>query len=411
MALSQANVLSPQSLVHVRDSYFSRGGEKASSFVNNSSSETTLKVLHILGKYSTGESSNDAAATVSAFFHLVMRHVEARRPIPMVLPAFPYKSLNRLDKVLGVEPDLGEELALARLENLCRDIRKIYTPGASVAIVNDGLGYNDITWIQDEDVWIYESLLRDMAVREGFSSLRFHSMISVLDLCDESQITRDVFLQLCEPTRQCLVSKYGDLDFDVEKLLETNQDYLMTYRGYVKFFEKELEHRPEIKKEPVKRRQRAIVKGIAKKLIERGFTFAKVIRERFPEHVRLSIHPSSGKEKIYIPLIPQESFSMTPWHATVAVDVRGNFKIAHVAEFRASHDLVMKDGKPAFFRERSPLFKWSIEVEFTHRYGRSLLITRRNPGKSLMSVSDQAKLMTLAMTHKVVELKGFDSDA
>lgn len=60
----------------------------------------------------------------------------------MVLPAFPYKSINRVDKVLGPEPDLGEELALARLEALCRDIKEVYAPGATVAVVNDGLCYN-----------------------------------------------------------------------------------------------------------------------------------------------------------------------------------------------------------------------------------------------------------------------------
>lgn len=137
-------------------------------------------------------------------------------------------------------------------------------------------------------------------------------------------------------------------------------------------------------------------------------TFAKVVRERFPEHVRLSIHPSSGKEKIYVPLIPQNSFSMTPWHTAVAVNVRGNFKTAHVEDLRKSHDLVIKDGKPTFFRERSPLFKWNIEVEFTHRYGRSLLITKRGPSKESIGASDQAKLMALAMMHKAVELRGFD---
>lgn len=60
----------------------------------------------------------------------------------MVLSAFPYKSLNRHDKVLGVEPDLCEQLALARLKNLYQDIKKVYTPGACIAVVNDGLGYS-----------------------------------------------------------------------------------------------------------------------------------------------------------------------------------------------------------------------------------------------------------------------------
>lgn len=106
--------------------------------------DVAFRILYVLGKYSLGEEKDDATIVASAapFASLVMEHVSAGRTIPMVLPAFPYKSINRVDKVLGPEPDLGEELALARLEALCREIKECYAPGATVAVVNDGLCYN-----------------------------------------------------------------------------------------------------------------------------------------------------------------------------------------------------------------------------------------------------------------------------
>ena len=47
--------------------------------------------------------------------------------------------INQVDKVTGVLPDLGEELALSRLHQLCEDIKAVYPPGGQVHIATDGL--------------------------------------------------------------------------------------------------------------------------------------------------------------------------------------------------------------------------------------------------------------------------------
>jgi len=39
-------------------------------------------------------------------------------------------------------PDLGEELALARLNSLCKDIEQIYPKGAELTIATDGLVFD-----------------------------------------------------------------------------------------------------------------------------------------------------------------------------------------------------------------------------------------------------------------------------
>ena len=68
--------------------------------------------------------------------------VERKEPIRMLLPGFPFKSPNQKDKVLGVLPDLGEELALKHLDGLCEKIKAIYGHGAECHITSDGLVYN-----------------------------------------------------------------------------------------------------------------------------------------------------------------------------------------------------------------------------------------------------------------------------
>jgi hypothetical protein len=58
------------------------------------------------------------------------------------LPAFPCKSSNP-DKVLGVYPDKGEEIALRRLHGFVQKIERIYPPGAKILIVSDGHVFSD----------------------------------------------------------------------------------------------------------------------------------------------------------------------------------------------------------------------------------------------------------------------------
>jgi hypothetical protein len=64
--------------------------------------------------------------------------------IDMCLPAFPFKSANKVYKVFGFLPDKAEEIALARLHDMCRRIEEIYSPGAQLVIVSDGLVYNGL---------------------------------------------------------------------------------------------------------------------------------------------------------------------------------------------------------------------------------------------------------------------------
>lgn len=76
------------------------------------------------------------------FLPIVERQVTAGAPIRMVMPAFPCKSPNAKDKVLGRLPDLGEEIALAHLQGMCDSLAEIYEHGAELCLVSDGLVYN-----------------------------------------------------------------------------------------------------------------------------------------------------------------------------------------------------------------------------------------------------------------------------
>lgn len=120
---------------HSREHYINDGHGKAYQDIVSS-------IMDILEKFSLQQHGNAHFLGRDVFSPCVNRHVVAGRRIPMVLPAFPAKSINRVDKVLGPHPDLGEELALERLNDLCSQIQNVYAPGATVLIATDGACYN-----------------------------------------------------------------------------------------------------------------------------------------------------------------------------------------------------------------------------------------------------------------------------
>lgn len=76
------------------------------------------------------------------FISTIRKFVEKGEAVQMCLPAFPWKSANKVEKVLGTLPDKAEEVALARLNGICETIGQFYQPGAEILIISDGLVYN-----------------------------------------------------------------------------------------------------------------------------------------------------------------------------------------------------------------------------------------------------------------------------
>lgn len=97
--------------------------------------------LRIIQSYGVNEHIDNQDFS-ALFLPIVAGHVKNNAPIKLVLPAFPAKSPNRVNKVLGALPDLGEELALAHLDGMCKAIAEFYGPGAEVHIASDGIVYS-----------------------------------------------------------------------------------------------------------------------------------------------------------------------------------------------------------------------------------------------------------------------------
>lgn len=110
--------------------------------------ETSTKILDIIFEYALNkfdDSMEQLAAGRPKFLSVIDQFVMAGTRAEMCLPAFPFKSANKVDKVFGILPDKAEELALERLNTMCIRIRDVYPPGAKLTIISDGLVYNGLS--------------------------------------------------------------------------------------------------------------------------------------------------------------------------------------------------------------------------------------------------------------------------
>lgn len=128
---------------------FVTDGEEPSN-ASHTISETmqiSAKILDITLEYALNK-FNDSMERLAAgrpkFLTVIDRFVQAGTQVEMCLPAFPFKSANKIEKVFGILPDKAEELALERLNTMCIRIGDVYPPGAKLTIISDGLVYNGL---------------------------------------------------------------------------------------------------------------------------------------------------------------------------------------------------------------------------------------------------------------------------
>ncbi|EXK83050.1 hypothetical protein FOQG_12719 [Fusarium oxysporum f. sp. raphani 54005] len=319
-------------------------------------SETSNRILDVILEYSLHKFDSTEelhSAGRPKFLAVVSRFVRARQKVVMCLPAFPFKSANKVEKVLGTLPDKAEELALARLNSICVTIGQFYEPGAELTVISDGLVYNDLLGISDQETWRYGSALRAMAERKAFSHLSFsrlQDLVAVKGLPND--LNELTYVANATNFRRTLFNKYGrDGDLDIDHEIAANPDTLGTYKGYCRFLKSDLQHIFGPAKSSAKYRKD--VKYLAKQMLIRGYAFAGAVKARFPNYLRLSIHQSTGEHKISISLLNTKSGFTTPWHCSVVLMADGEWLSGLTVDFKADRllELVEEDGRPSYFRE------------------------------------------------------------
>ncbi|KAI1752712.1 Clavaminate synthase-like protein [Xylaria castorea] len=339
----------------------------------------------------------------------IKKALEREAPIELVIPAFPFKSSNRSKKVLGPLPDEAERLSLLHLNGLCLAIKDAADSDTYLTIVSDGITYNDILGVSDKEVWQYGQQLRKMAEQNHCHYIRFSRICDLFGAEHESgKLDEAVYLARVSEYRNLLEANTPS-GFDVLDAIANDLDISKTYKGYKKFLVSERDNRTNRSRSQTEREN----SSIAKEMIVRGKAFAETVKHRYPDSVRLSIHPSNDRAKVSITMLPQDNeIVMTPWHGAVVRDANGRSSMSHAILVPAmTHDVVYVDGRPSYFRERSDIFDWpSMELTFEYLYPCGIVIRPANPTSVYpLSMVDMQKVRTLAMTCSPVVLRGFSN--
>ncbi|KAI8277709.1 hypothetical protein K4K60_006766 [Colletotrichum sp. SAR11_57] len=145
-----------------------------------------------------------------------------------------------------VIPNLGEELGLARLNHLCKEVGKIYPRGARLILVADGPVYNDLLGIPDADYFDYGVQLRELARREGFSHIQFVRLVDVLGLGNGDAMSKDEHLAAAETCRLEMEQRFLGSDLSVQGEVRAHPDTALTYQKYVRSAREDLCWGPEV---------------------------------------------------------------------------------------------------------------------------------------------------------------------
>lgn len=158
--------------------------DEASSCISHTTMEvrdTSNKILNIVFDYALNKFEDyveQFAAGRPKFLSVIDKFVTVGSQIEMCLPAFPFKSANKVDKVFGILPDKAEELALERLNIMCQRIEDIYPPSAKLTVISDGLVYNgssshpsgfqqfaNVVYHHQQTCWAYQTAIPGLTER------------------------------------------------------------------------------------------------------------------------------------------------------------------------------------------------------------------------------------------------------
>ncbi|MBD1581443.1 isocyanide synthase family protein [Pseudoalteromonas sp. S16_S37] len=269
---------------------------------------------------------------------IVKNLIEQQQPITMILPAYPGKSPNR-DKTLSYLPDLAEMHSIDLLNELCEEISTVYSFGAKLIICSDGYVFSDLVRIPDENVQAYT----DQVI--AYYSEHYPQHFDFFDI-------KDAFTQLkcLSSMREELMIMYGESLITLTACAKTDPATKSMYTGITRFLFEDYCGLSEFAQSSKTQIQK-LAKQTSLRVIQRSNAWSALLEDKFPNAVRLSIHPQFRvSKKIGIQLGRAEDSWRTPWHS-VAVRVDGEVQLKRrslVDENR--YRLIFNQGKPCHYQ-------------------------------------------------------------
>jgi pyoverdine/dityrosine biosynthesis protein Dit1/AcrR family transcriptional regulator len=260
--------------------------------------------------------------------------IKRNEPVHFILPAFPAKSPN-LKKVLGIYPDLSEEVALVTLNNICKEIASVYGPGARITICSDGRIFAGLVGVTDEQVTAYVTEIKKMIVDLKLENL---DIINLEDLLPD--------LSFIE-ARQNVLERFSEPLENLRERVKSSEEFRNLFNGIHRFI---VDDRLVLEPEKSKNKVKEEAKDIALRVIQHSNAWTRFLSYYFPESVRLSIHPHPiNSEKIGIKLTKAVDDWITPWHGTIVLNEDGYVLMKKNQAEESGAKLVMKNERPYYY--------------------------------------------------------------
>lgn len=256
------------------------------------------------------------------------------KPIHFILPAFPAKSPNP-EKVLGTLPDLGEEIALMTLENMCKEISSIYEPGASLTICSDGRIFSELVGVTDELISDYVESIKAIITK---LNLQHVNIVNLEDLMEVSSF---------DEQRTKLIDTYAEPLEELKNRRKHDSEFENLFNGIHRFITEDRKVMyPDISGSQIKKE----AKLIALQVIQHSNAWTRFLLYIFPNAIRLSIHPySSHNDKIGIQLTKATDNWITPWHGVIVLDQDGYILMKKSEANKKGARLVMQNNQPYYY--------------------------------------------------------------
>lgn len=280
--------------------------------------ETAVELLNILIGYANFNEKNiEQKKLNSIHFNKITECVSKNKPIQFVLPAFPAKSKNH-QKTHSHVPDLGEVESLRRINSMCKEIIRVYSPGAQIVICSDGRVFSDLVGVTEEDVTSYRLAIKEIAENFNLEYLTFFDL--------EDRYPKEFNFH---EMRSALESEHASSIDDLKLRVKKDKNTGSLFNGIHRFIKEDyLVIKPDLSKNQINK----VSKSVAYQVILRSNAWSSLVEQEFPNAVRLSIHPQAlDSEKFPIQLLPCKENWGTPWHR-VAVLVNGKLGLMRKLE-------------------------------------------------------------------------------
>lgn len=230
--------------------------------------------------------------------HLVSQH----KKITFILPAFPAKSPNT-EKTQTHLPDLGEALSLQFLNSLCEEIYAFYAPGANIIICSDGRVFNDLVKVNDDHVSAYSNAIKTFIHTDNLKNITTYDLNDHYNSLSHADIREKLLTEYAET----ILSLKDKIKNEFQSTLLFNGMHRFVYEDYCNLFD-------TFSKNKLKK----LSKAVTYQLMQRSNAWSQLLLKKFPEAIRLSIHPQDCQsEKLGIMLLNADNTWATPWHRVV----------------------------------------------------------------------------------------------